>query len=235
MTTPRDLFVVALDVASGHPVAPGDLSLALAGAELIDLLRLGAAVLDGERIVPGAPRDTGHEGNAGAADTEAGDTEAAGSAPGTRDLPDAPDLPDAMLALAAASLRPQVPHETVEDWLWRRGRGLSVAYRDAFEAEGLLALRRRRWLPAWPGQTALVDSPARTRAGHRWAAEDPVLAALATAAGVSDRPAADLRDVTDEAVATVLAAVDDAVTELVGVRHRRSIENAAFSNVWRGA
>jgi hypothetical protein len=213
MTTPRDLFVVAMDVASGHPVAPGDLSLALAGAELIDLLRLRAAVLDGERIVPGAPQD-------------------AGSAPGTRDVP---DPPDAMLARAAASLKPQVPHETVEDWLWRRGRGLSVAYRDAFEAEGLLALRRRRWLPAWTGQTTLVDSPARTRAGHRWAAEDPVLAALATAAGVSDRPAADLRDVTDEAVVTVLAAVDDAVTELVGVRHRKSIEDAAFSNVWRGA
>lgn len=204
MTTPRDLFVVALDVASGHPVAPGDLSLALAGAELIDLLRLGTAVLDGERIVPGGPADT-------------------------------QDVPDPMLAQATASLRPQVPHETVEDWLWRRGRGLSVAYRDAFEAEGLLTLRRRRWLPAWTGQTALVDSPARTRAGHRWAAEDPVLAALATAAGVSDRPAADLRDVTDESVATVLAAVDDAVTELVGVRHRKSIEDAAFSNVWRGA
>lgn len=207
MTTPRDLFVVALDVTSGRPVAPGDLSLALAGAELIDLLRLGAAVLDGERIVPGAPSDA----------------------------QDVQDVSDPMLAGAAASLRPQVPHETVEDWLWRRGRGLSVAYRDAFEAEGLLTLRRRRWLPAWTGQTALVDSPARTRAGHRWAAEDPVLAALATAAGVSDRPAADLRDVTDEAVVTVLAAVDDAVTELVGVRHRKSIEDAAFSNVWRGA
>ena len=204
MTTPRDLFVVALDVASGRPVAPGDLSLALAGAELIDLLRLRAAVLDGERVVPGDPAD-------------------------------AQDVPDPILAEAAASLRPQVPHETVEDWLWRRGRGLSVAYRDAFEAEGLLILRRRRWLPAWTGQTALVDSPARTRAGHRWAAEDPVLAALATAAGVSDRPAADLRDVTDESVVTVLAAVDDAVTELVGVRHRKSIEDAAFSNVWRGA
>ncbi|MHB9857703.1 GPP34 family phosphoprotein [Streptomyces sp. YIM S03343] len=201
MTTPRDLFVVALDVPSGQPVAPGDLSLALAGAELIDLLRLEAAVLDGERIVPGL----------------------------------APQVPDAMLAEAIASLRPQVPHETVEDWLWRRGRGLSVAYRDAFEAEGLLTLRRRRWLPAWTGQTALVDSPTRERATHRWACEDPVLAALATAAGFSDRPAADLRDVTDEAVATVLAAVDDAVTELVGVRHRKSIEDAAFSNVWRGA
>ena len=201
MTTPRDLFVVAMDVAPGHPVAPGDLSLALAGAELIDLVRIGAATLDGERIVPGTPHAS----------------------------------EDPLLTEAAGSLNPQVPHERVEDWLWRRGRGLSVAYRDIFEAEGLLALRRRRWLPSWTGQIALVDSPARTRAGHRWAAEDPVLAALATAAGVSDRPAADLRDVTDEAVATVLAAVDDAVTELVGVRHRKSIEDSAFSNVWRGA
>lgn len=33
---------------------------------------------------------------------------------------------------------------------------------------------------------------------------------------------------------TVLAAVDEAVTELAGVRQRRSIEDAAFDNVWRG-
>ncbi|OIJ67772.1 GPP34 family phosphoprotein [Streptomyces mangrovisoli] len=201
MTTPRDLFVVALDVTRGRPLEPGDLALALAGAELIDLVRSGAATLDGERIAP-----------------------AGGPAP-----------EDSLLGLAAAALRPQVPHERVEDWLWRRGRGLAGVYRDAFEAEGLLALRHRRWLPSWTGRIALVDSTTRTRAGHRWAAEDPVLVALAAAAGVSGGPTADLREITDEPVVTVLAAVDDAVTELVGARHRRSIEDAAFANVWRGA
>lgn len=40
---------------------------------------------------------------------------------------------------------------------------------------------------------------------------------------------------TDDAVTTVLAAVNDAVMELEAVRQRRSIENAAFANLWRGA
>ncbi len=53
MTTPRDLMIAAMDAAPGRPVEPGDLSLALAGAELIDLLAAGAVTLDGERIVPG--------------------------------------------------------------------------------------------------------------------------------------------------------------------------------------
>jgi hypothetical protein len=41
--------------------------------------------------------------------------------------------------------------------------------------------------------------------------------------------------VTDDEVTTVLAAVNDAVMELEAVRQRRSIENAAFANLWRGA
>ncbi|MEU5247025.1 GPP34 family phosphoprotein, partial [Streptomyces asoensis] len=36
-----------------------------------------------------------------------------------------------------------------------------------------------------------------------------------------------------DAVGTVLAAVGDAVTELEAVRQRRSIEDAAFDNIWR--
>ncbi|MFE4552342.1 GPP34 family phosphoprotein, partial [Streptomyces sp. NPDC056785] len=35
------------------------------------------------------------------------------------------------------------------------------------------------------------------------------------------------------AVGTVLDAVHDAETELEAVRQRRSIENAAFDNIWR--
>ncbi|CAM5322629.1 HTH gntR-type domain-containing protein OS=Streptomyces antimycoticus OX=68175 GN=SSPO_097140 PE=4 SV=1 [Streptomyces antimycoticus] len=36
-----------------------------------------------------------------------------------------------------------------------------------------------------------------------------------------------------DAVATVLAAVGDAVTRLEAVRLRRDVENAAFENMWR--
>ncbi|MCK7622326.1 GPP34 family phosphoprotein [Streptomyces sp. RS10V-4] len=53
MTTARDLMITAMDVAPGHAVEQGNLSLALAGAELTDLLAAGAIALDGDRIVPG--------------------------------------------------------------------------------------------------------------------------------------------------------------------------------------
>ncbi|KUN01570.1 hypothetical protein AQI95_29755 [Streptomyces yokosukanensis] len=59
MTTPQDLFLVSLDVPGERPVEQGDLSLALAGAELIDLLGTRALTLDGERIVPGPVPATG--------------------------------------------------------------------------------------------------------------------------------------------------------------------------------
>lgn len=59
MTTPQDLFLISLDVPAEHPVEPGDLSLALAGAELIDLLGVRALTLDGDRIVPGPTLTTG--------------------------------------------------------------------------------------------------------------------------------------------------------------------------------
>ncbi|MFI1093262.1 GPP34 family phosphoprotein [Streptomyces sp. NPDC020917] len=57
MTTAWDLMIVTRDGAGG-PVDPDDLSLALAGAELLDLMEAGAASLDGDRIVPGLPTST---------------------------------------------------------------------------------------------------------------------------------------------------------------------------------
>ena len=59
MTTPRDLLMVALETRSGRPPEQGDLSLALAGAELIDLLDVQAIRLDGERIAPVRQPSTG--------------------------------------------------------------------------------------------------------------------------------------------------------------------------------
>jgi hypothetical protein len=52
MTTPRDLLMIAIDMESSRALEQGDLSLALAGAELIELLGVQAIRLDGERIVP---------------------------------------------------------------------------------------------------------------------------------------------------------------------------------------
>lgn len=61
-----------------------------------------------------------------------------------------------------------------------------------------------------------------------------MLAALAAVVGIASGPTEEQPGLDDEAVTTVLAVVNDAVMELEAVRQRRSIEKAAFSNVWRG-
>jgi hypothetical protein len=194
MTTARDLLTVTMDMPSTQPVERGDLSLALAGAEAVDLLRLGAVTLTHDRLVP----------------DQAG------------------PVADRLLGEAASSLVRQAPYETVEDWLWRRGRGLPTAYLAAFEDEGQLTRQRqRRWLVFHASRMVLADSAGRRRAAHRWAADEPVLAALATTIGVSEQQTgapdgSPVPDVPDDAVAAVLAAVVDAVAELAGERHRRS-------------
>ncbi|MBB4895065.1 hypothetical protein FHS39_004132 [Streptomyces olivoverticillatus] len=200
MNTPRDLLIVTMDMESSRPVEQGDLSLALAAAEVIDLLGSQAVTLDDERIVPGYR----------------------------------PALADHLLNEAAASLVREAPYESVTDWLWRRGRGLSAAYQAALEAEGQLVRQRRQGLSFRAGRPTLTDSPARHRAAERWASDEPVLATLAEAVGVGSKRTGDSPDVTDDAVATVLAAVSDALVELGAVRQRKVIEDAAFDNIWRG-
>ncbi|WP_328877890.1 GOLPH3/VPS74 family protein [Streptomyces sp. NBC_00299] len=200
MNTARDLAIVALDMASDHPVGQGELSLALAAAEVFDLLDAGALVLDDERITPSAQAPTG----------------------------------DRLLDEAASSLVRQEPYESVEDWLWRRGRGLSSAYGAELESMGLTARPRGHRISLRAGRSVPVDSAARQQAEERWASGDPVLAALAAAAGVHEMPDDAADDLTDETVTTVLAAVGNAVVELEAVRQRRAIEDAAFDNVWRG-
>ncbi|MFI6951636.1 GPP34 family phosphoprotein [Streptomyces sp. NPDC050422] len=54
MTTARNLLVITMDRAGDYPVRPGELSLALAGAELIDLFTSGAVEFREDRIVPDA-------------------------------------------------------------------------------------------------------------------------------------------------------------------------------------
>ncbi|MFJ8361958.1 GPP34 family phosphoprotein [Streptomyces sp. NPDC093984] len=59
MTTAHDLALIALGVPPDRPVEQGDLSLALAGAEAVDLLESGALTLVGDRMVPGTRVATG--------------------------------------------------------------------------------------------------------------------------------------------------------------------------------
>ncbi|MBY8342942.1 GPP34 family phosphoprotein [Streptomyces spinosirectus] len=152
---------------------------------------------------------------------------------GDRILPNAQaPTGDRLLDEAAAALSREQPYESVEDWLWRRGRGLASAYVDDLERVGLTTRQRGRRLPLKTWRTELVDSPARRRAQERWAEHEPVLAALAATAGVRDEPAEQEFD--DDAVTTVLAVAGDAVMELEAVRQRKQIEDAAFDNVWRG-
>lgn len=199
MTTARDLVIVAMDRESDRPVERGDVSLALAGAELIDLLGAEAAHLDGERIVPGYR----------------------------------PTIADRMLDEAASALVREAPQESVDDWLWRRGRGLAAAYLAALEADGQLTRRRHRWSPFRTGPAVLADSLARRRAADRWASREPVLTALAVAAGVDGEETAEAPDLADDDMATVLATVHDAVRELEAERQRRAIEQTAYDNIWR--
>jgi hypothetical protein len=201
MTTPRDLLITAMEVAASRAPERGDLSLALAGAELIDLLDARAITLAGDHIVPS----------------------------------DRHAVADRMLDEAVSSLARQAPYDSVDDWLWRRGRDLSGAYLAALEAAGQLSRQRhRRWMIFQPTHVVLVDSPARRHAANRYASGEPIIAALAEAVGIGDKPTAESPSVADDAVATVLAAVHDAVRSLEAERQRQALDEAAFDNIWRG-
>ncbi|MFD3519307.1 GPP34 family phosphoprotein [Streptomyces sp. NPDC058653] len=201
MTTPRDLLISTLEVASARPPGEGNLSLALAGAELIDLLRERAATLEDDRVVPGEAGASG----------------------------------DRLLNEASSAFVPEAPYETVEDWLWRRGRGLAAVYLRVLRSEGGVTQRRRsRWIPFGAGQLVLTDTPDRRAALDRRTSNEPVLASLGTALGINRQRFEDLPDVDDEPVATVLSAVHNALRDLEAERQRRSIEQAAFDNIWRG-
>ncbi|MGW4289043.1 GPP34 family phosphoprotein [Streptomyces sp. NPDC004673] len=208
MTTPQDLLFVTLDVPADRPVEQGDLSLALAAAELLDLRTAQVVTLRDDLIVPISGHLTG----------------------------------DPMLDKAAAALIRTEPYESAEDWLWRRGDGLSAAYRDELEhtepsGSGLRQLFRRA-----DRSVDRIDSEARRHAADRWARHEPLLVGLAAALGIEEPEheeavahAGDERgdEQVDDRVAVVLAALGEALTELEAVRQRRRIEEDAFDNVWR--
>ncbi|MFB8771682.1 GOLPH3/VPS74 family protein [Streptomyces broussonetiae] len=199
MTTARDLSLLATDPPTGSVVERGDLSLALAGAEVVDLLDSAAVTLDDDRLVPGQP----------------------------------PSSADPLLLEAASELARHASGGTVEDWLWRRGRDLAARYRAALESEGLVAPERASRNPLRRTRPAPKDPSALHRATERLASGDPVLTGLAASVGMTRQPADTPAGLTD-VQGTVLGTVHQAVTELAGERQRRSIESAAFDNIWRG-
>ncbi|MFI6582888.1 GPP34 family phosphoprotein [Embleya sp. NPDC050493] len=200
MTTARDLMITAMDAAPDGTVRQGDLSLALAGAELVDLLAAETVTLDGDLIVPGIPIA----------------------------------LDDPLLNEAVSMLSREGPPESVEDWLWRRGRNLAATYAATLASEGQLSRRRRRWAPFSTGRVVVSDSADHRHAKDRSADHEPVLTALAAAgAGIPGNDEGAQSAPSEGPVATVLTAVEDAVTELAAVRQRRTIEQDAFDNTWR--
>lgn len=200
MTTPRDLLFVAMDMPSDRLLDRGDLSLALAGAELIDLLGAGAVALHGNHLTPQPQAEPG-------AGTE--------PAHGTRT---ADPLLDEALALLTSLAEP----ELLDEWLWRRGRGLPGVYLTAFEAQGWLVRDgHRRWGVFPAGRLVLAESPERRRADRRWAADEPVLTLLAGAIGLTRDEIPDVPTPRSPAD-IVLDAVGHAVTELADERHRRA-------------
>ncbi|MFG3121851.1 GPP34 family phosphoprotein [Streptomyces sp. NPDC048201] len=200
MTTSQDLLFVTLDVPADRPVEQGDLSLALAAAELLDLLAAQVVTLRDDRIVPVSEHLTG----------------------------------DRLLDGAGAALIRTEPYESAEDWLWRRGDGLSAAYRDALEHEEPSGSGLRRLFRRADRSVDRIDSDARRHAAGRWAGHEPLLVGLAAALGIEDTGHEGAAEsVKDDRVAVVLAALGEALTELEAVRQRRRIEEDAFDNVWR--
>ncbi|MFJ6754477.1 GPP34 family phosphoprotein [Streptomyces sp. NPDC091273] len=206
MTTPRDLLIIAMDMGSSSPVGQGDLSLALAGAEVIDLLAARAVRLDGDLIVPGdrpALADRLLE-------------EAAASL--VREAP-YESVADWLWRRGRDLAAAYQAELEAEGQLVRHGRrGISFRAGELVLADSPDRRRAADRLASDEPVLAFLAEAVRVR-GER-TGESPDVT--------------DVTDVTDEAVATVLAAVDDALVELAAVRQRRAIEDAAFDNIWRG-
>jgi hypothetical protein len=230
MTTPRDLLIVAMDVPPDLLVDRGDLSLALAAAELIDLLAAQALALRGDHVVPG-PRAEGEEpgrdpllGEAlaayGAATRSGGGADAE---PGQEPLRDPAPDPAPQSAGNASANPAQGAGERVEDWLWRRGRDLPTAYLAALEEDGTLVREEyRRWGLLPTSRRVLADTPGRRRAAQHWSSDAPVLRALAALVGVKgDEPPPDEVPAAGPA-RPVLDALRHAVDELAEERRLRT-------------
>ncbi|MFF4887740.1 GPP34 family phosphoprotein [Streptomyces nigra] len=199
MTTALGLSALAASPGIDAPPELGDLSLSLAGAELVDLVDLQAVLLNDGRLLPAA----------------------------------SPRIQDDLLLEAASTIIRDAPYETVEQWLWRRGRDLAARYRRALEAtvsgtpahSSRRSFRRSRPLPVVP--------PAVDPALGRMTDGRPVVVALAAAARIVEAADETLGEL-DPDEAAVVGAVHQAVTRLAAERQRRSIERVGFDDIARG-
>ena len=216
MTTARDLVLVALGLPTGELVGQGDLSLALAGAEAIDLLQSGALRLDGDRMVPG-PRVVSDDPLLDQADASL-------ARQGPYETVDewlwrrADDLVPAYAdALQRAGL---VVHPHGHGFRLLSGRGVLADSQERREAEE----RRNSGEPVLAGLLAALGIEG----------SEGVEASDDGESGIEEEWSDAGDSPLDDAVTTVLAAVGDAVMQLEAVRVRRDVDNAAFDNVWRG-
>ncbi|WP_432072578.1 GOLPH3/VPS74 family protein [Streptomyces wuyuanensis] len=223
MTTARDLMIIAMDAAPSRPVEQGDLSLALAGAEAVDLLAAEALALDGDRIVPRPGPATGDPLL----------DQAVASL--VRETPY--ELVGDWLWRRGRGLSAAYLAGLEAEGLFGRQRRRGLSFRTGRDAPADSPVRRaaaERLASDEPVLAAFAsalgirgdgadeqDGTGREAAGENGSGE------------VRDGPGGDSPGVSDD-VDTVLAAVLDALTQLEAIRQRRAVEQAAFDNIWRG-
>ncbi|MFJ6948572.1 GPP34 family phosphoprotein [Streptomyces wuyuanensis] len=236
MTTARDLMIIAMDAAPGRPVEQGDLSLALAGAEAIDLLAAEALALDGDRIVPRPGPATGDPLLDRAVSSL------------VRETPY--ELVGDWLWRRGRGLSAAYLAELEAEGLFGRQRRRGLSFRAGRDAPADSPVRRaaaERLASDEPVLAALAsalgirgDGPGSADEQDEHDDQDGTGREAAGEGGngngngeVLDGPGGDSPGVSDD-VDTVLAAVLDALTQLEAIRQRRAVEQAAFDNIWRG-
>lgn len=264
MTTARDLMITAMDVAPGRPVTQGDLSLALAGAEVVDLLAAEAVTLDGDRIVPGLGPATGDPllDQALSSLVREAPYEPVGDWLWRRGR----GLSAAYLAaLEAEGLLGRPRRRGLRLWAGRDAPADSADRRAAAERlasdEPVLAAlasavgirddgvgggedgpdREQPDNPEIPENREHPESPETGYEGRNGTGTGTEggngtgggRAGDGSRTGGLREGSGGFPGVSDD-VDTVLAAVLDALTQLAAIRQRRSVEQAAFDNIWRG-
>ncbi|MFI1467671.1 GPP34 family phosphoprotein [Streptomyces wuyuanensis] len=227
MTTARDLMIIAMDAAPGRPVEQGDLSLALAGAEVVDLLAAEALALDGERIVPRPGPATGDPLLDRAVSSL------------VRETPY--ELVGDWLWRRGRGLSAAYLAELEAEGLFGRQRRRGLSFRTGRDAPADSPVRRaaaERLASHEPVLAALASALGIRGDGADGTEEQDGTGREAAGEGGNGNgavrgPGGDSPGVSDD-VDTVLAAVLDALTQLEAIRQRRAVEQAAFDNIWRG-
>ncbi|KUN18394.1 hypothetical protein AQJ23_39910 [Streptomyces antibioticus] len=226
MSTARDLVLVTLGMPAEQLVGQGDLSLALAGAEAIDLLHRGTLRLDGDRLVPGPRVASGDplldQADAALVRREPYETVEEWLWRRAEDL--VPAYADALEqdglvvhqhrhGLRLLSGRTELADSPARREAERRKASGEPVLAALLVASGLV--------PPQPTEgSGATDASDKNSGGVDCGREEAT-------SGAEGSPL-------DDDVTTVLAAVGDAVMQLEALRLRRDIESAAFDNVWRG-